>query len=99
MTKGRPVHLWAGEHCYRICTSPRDQLVDVFETSEHGNACGGQLLRLAAIRDAGADDSHAMMSIIAHLARQVGGGTAVPDKENVAHEVTGAAAMVYELSR
>jgi hypothetical protein len=99
MTKGRPVHLGTGEHCYRIRPSLRDQLVNVFETSEHRDPHGGQLRRLAAIRDAGPDDSHAMMSIITHLAYQVGGGTAMPDKENLAHELTAAAPMVHKLSR
>jgi hypothetical protein len=40
-----------------------------------------------------------MVSIPAHLSHQVGCGMAVADKENVAHEVTGAAPTVYELSR
>jgi hypothetical protein len=71
----------------------------VFETSEHRDTDSGQLLRLAAIRNAGPDDSHAMVRIAAHLPYQVGGGAAVPDKENVAHEPTAAAATVYELSR
>jgi hypothetical protein len=54
---------------------------------------------LAAIRDAGPDDSHAVVSIPAHLSHKVGGGMAVADKEDVAHEVAGAASAVYELSR
>jgi hypothetical protein len=39
----------------------------VFETSEHRDTDSGQLLRLAAIRNAGPDDSHAMVRIAAHL--------------------------------
>jgi hypothetical protein len=54
---------------------------------------------VAAIRDARPDDSHAVVSIPAHLSHKVCGGMAVADKENVAHELADAATAVYELSR